>query len=388
MDSEALSQFVSLTSSTPDAAKFFLESANGNVEAAIDQYFASGGQAHQEESVPAAVEQHQAAAATAITPATVSAAASAPVKKPAAAKSKRPTGGVRSLADVARDAEDSDDDDDEGNEYYAGGQKSGQVVKGAPKNKDGGQKVNSIFEQARALGATEGSIADLQQPSSSGGGAFTGQARTLAGGPATPAAPSQSAETSQQPIVHTITFFNEGVFTVNDGEPRNIADPENRPFMESITKGECPAELDPGSRSQQVSVNLVRSEKPYQAPPKPKYKAFSGSGQTLAGPSSGASPSTSTTLPASSASTPWAGVNESEPATSIQLRLADGSRMVARFNLTHTVADIRQFIKASRPDMQQGYALQMTGFPPKQLTEDSATIKAAGLEGAVVTQKQ
>ena len=67
------------------------------------------------------------------------------------------------------------------------------------------------------------------------------------------------------------------------GEPRNIADPANRPFMESITKGECPAELDPGSRSQQVSVNLVRSEKPYEAPPKPRYKAFSGSGQTLAG---------------------------------------------------------------------------------------------------------
>lgn len=62
--------------------------------------------------------------------------------------------------------------------------------------------------------------------------------------------------------------------------------------------------------------------------------------------------------------------------------------MVARFNLTHTVADIRQFIKASRPDMQQGYALQMAGFPPKQLTDDSASIKAAGLEGAVVIQKQ
>ena len=84
MDSEALSQFVSLTNATPDAATFFLESANGNVEAAIDHYFASGGQAQQQESVPAAVEQHQAAPAAAITPASVSAAASAPAKKPAA----------------------------------------------------------------------------------------------------------------------------------------------------------------------------------------------------------------------------------------------------------------------------------------------------------------
>ena len=62
--------------------------------------------------------------------------------------------------------------------------------------------------------------------------------------------------------------------------------------------------------------------------------------------------------------------------------------MVAKFNLTHTVADIRRFIKASRADMQPNYALQMAGFPPKQLTNDAETIKDAGLEGAVVIQKQ
>ena len=62
-------------------------------------------------------------------------------------------------------------------------------------------------------------------------------------------------------------------------------DPANRAFMESISRGECPAELDPGNRTQPISVNLVKSEKPYEAPAKPKYKAFSGSGQTLAGQS-------------------------------------------------------------------------------------------------------
>lgn len=30
--------------------------------------------------------------------------------------------------------------------------------------------------------------------------------------------------------------------------------------------------------------------------------------------------------------------------TSLQLRLHDGTRMVAKFNHTHTVGDIRQFI--------------------------------------------
>ena len=78
MDSEALSQFVSVTGATPDAAQFFLESSNGDVAAAIDQYFTSGGQAQQEEHVPAPAARQQAAAATAITPQSTAAAATAP----------------------------------------------------------------------------------------------------------------------------------------------------------------------------------------------------------------------------------------------------------------------------------------------------------------------
>ena len=153
MDSEALSQFVSVTGATPDAAQFFLESSSGDVAAAIDQYFTSGGQAQQEEQVPAPVAHQQAAAPTAITPQSTAAAATAPSRnKPntgtsvdqlrslnlgicqtqfncvclilydGAGKGKRPAGGVRSLADVAKDT-DEDTEDDEGNEYYAGGEK-------------------------------------------------------------------------------------------------------------------------------------------------------------------------------------------------------------------------------------------------------------------------
>ena len=84
MDSEAVSQFVAVTGANPDAAQFFLESANGDVAAAIDQYFTAGGQAQQEETVPAPSDAQQGAVPTAITPATVNAASSAPASKPAA----------------------------------------------------------------------------------------------------------------------------------------------------------------------------------------------------------------------------------------------------------------------------------------------------------------
>lgn len=39
----------------------------------------------------------------------------------------------------------------------------------------------------------------------------------------------------------------------------------------------------------------------------------------------------------------WEGADETLPVTSIQIRLRDGSRVVARFNYSHTIRDIRRF---------------------------------------------
>jgi UBX domain-containing protein 1 len=61
--------------------------------------------------------------------------------------------------------------------------------------------------------------------------------------------------------------------------------------------------------------------------------------------------------------------------------------MVARFNYTHTVSDIRGFIDAARPGSVSPYSLQTMGFPPKQLTDLKQSIEVAGLINAVVIQK-
>lgn len=37
-------------------------------------------------------------------------------------------------------------------------------------------------------------------------------------------------------------------------------------------------------------------------------------------------------------------VDASQPTTSIQIRLADGSRLSGRFNLTHTINDLRTYV--------------------------------------------
>jgi hypothetical protein len=82
----------------------------------------------------------------------------------------------------------------------------------------------------------------------------------------------------------------------------------------------------------------------------------------------------------------WGGVDEAAPTTSLQLRLADGSRLVARFNTTHTVGDVRRFIRAARPSASP-FTLA-TAFPAATLTDDDATLEGAGLLNAVLHQRK
>ncbi|KAF8909515.1 hypothetical protein BGZ58_005983, partial [Dissophora ornata] len=80
-------------------------------------------------------------------------------------------------------------------------------------------------------------------------------------------------------------------------------------------------------------------------------------------------------------------IDESQPVTSITVRLADGSRMVARFNHTHTVNDIRGFINASTPgESSRPYVLQ-TSYPKKDLVDVDQTIEQAGLLKSLVLQR-
>lgn len=294
---------------------------------------------------------------------------------------RRPGSGpnVRSLGDYSGDGDDSDDDH---HELYTGGEKSGMVVKGPPKEKPD-QSVDGLFDNASRLGAQAGSAEDLARARGEGTGnqAFTGAMRTLDGRTVENEAPAPDATAPQ---AHTITFYRNGVFTVNDGPARAIQDPENREFMDAIGRGLCPPELNPTNAAVPVEVNLLRKEEDYKEPEVPNFTSFQGTGLKLTA-NDGAGGSSAAAAPETPAGE-WQGIDESQPATSLQLRLADGSRMVAKFNLSHTIGDIRRFIKASRPDMTSAYQL-MTAFPSAALTDNSQTIEAAGLQNAVIIQK-
>jgi UBX domain-containing protein 1 len=88
--------------------------------------------------------------------------------------------------------------------------------------------------------------------------------------------------------------------------------------------------------------------------------------------------------------TPGFRLDESLPTTSLQIRLSDGTRLVARFNTSNTIRDLRAFIDASRPSGTGpviSYQLQTVGFPPKQLDDVSKTIEEEGIANSVIIQK-
>ncbi|KAG6526472.1 plant UBX domain-containing protein 4-like [Zingiber officinale] len=419
--------FVGIAPATQEGALFFLESHGWNLDSAIVSFYdhqadsqdhlrdwnlesaivsffdhqddpqghrspLHRGQDDEDEDYLPTEESLSAAPPLRVTRSTAAAAASLPRATRSAAtpfsrgdqKASMPSGSrstIRTLADFNRRADpDIDSDEDGPQEYYTGGEKSGMLVQDPSK---GGNNVDAIFEQAQRMGAGQGPFEPSQSSSSR---SFTGTGRLLSSESVPPARTAPAPDRPEN-IMHNIDFWRNG-FTVNDGPLRRFDDPENAAFLASITKSECPKELEPADRRTAVHVNLIRRQEDYSEPVR-RTPAFQGVGRTLGGGLCDKS-ATEATAAASNAVAPslsGLSVDALSPSTSIQLRLADGTRMVASFNLRHTVGHIRAFIDASRPGSSRTYQLQTVGFPPKQLNDLDKTIDEAGLANSVIIQK-
>jgi UBX domain-containing protein 1 len=177
------------------------------------------------------------------------------------------------------------------------------------------------------------------------------------------------------PSDHVVVTVYRNGFTVGDGPFRPLSDPLNKKFMDEMAQGRAPAELQAG-RSEQVHVAVHdKRGEDYKEPPAPAYVKFSGEGNSLGGSSSSAA------APAVEASQGTIQVDDSKPKTKVQIRFHDGQKKAQEFNQDHTVGDLRAFCQ----QCVGGQAMAIKGgFPPKPITDDSLTLKDAGLCGAAV----
>ncbi|TYH62145.1 hypothetical protein ES332_D07G099200v1 [Gossypium tomentosum] len=401
-----INSFIEITSSSKEEALFFLESHQWDLDAAVSTFLDSNSTAALQQPPIAPPVSGAGGVNNSASPSQSDSPDYSPSQSPSRSRSpsparparppyalrsrrndKKPSGsggnnarGVRTLADLNRTPPGgSDSDSDEGQDYFTGGEKSGMVVRDPSKHRD----VDSIFNQARQAGAVEGSD-DYFRPSSSNTRSFSGTARLLSGETVAPPPPPPP-----EVVTHNITFWRNG-FTVDDGPLRQLDDPANATFLESVMGSQCPRELEPADPRTKVDLHLFRRDENYSEP-KGCQSAFQGVGRTLGSTSPSTTPSESTTAAGNitTAPAPSMGlvVDTSLPTTSIQLRLSDGTRMISRFNHHHTIRDIRGFIDASQPGGATNYQLQTMGFPPKQLTDLDQTIEQAGIANSVVIQK-
>lgn len=223
------------------------------------------------------------------------------------------------------------------------------------------------------------------EPSSASASRFRGSGQTLGGDDA----PSQTIPDPQPRVpdvgptqTRTLHIWEDG-FSVESGPLHRFDDPQNAADLQMIRQGRAPLHLMGVRPDQPIDVQLVKHEENYKALPK-VYKPFSGGGRRLGSPTPGPSTSTpaapattstqtTSTAPASAAK-PEPEIDPSQPTVSLRIQLANGTRLPARFNTSHTIDDVYQFIERASPGGDTRPWVLATTFPNKDHTDKSLAL--------------
>lgn len=302
----------------------------------------------------------------------------------------------QTLADLARrDESERESNDESDNEYYAGGESSGQTVR-APPNANAAQRHSQRMMQAILGRAHRSSGRTTDNPSDNdtqdrlstvhGRGYRLGDAQT--GGSVVVDAPMRTRS-----VTRTITFYRNG-FTV-DGEGvgsrrlRAWDDPEQAAFLEDVQAGVVPRELETSDLAQ-LNVHLVdRKHEDFEETRglgSTASGSFQGTGRRLGDAVSSSSSRPSDPVTANGGESSSADAPIAASGVSIQVRLLDGSRAVARMDESSTVDDLRQWIVSRHPEYANTTFDLQVPFPKRVLQDDSERLVAAGLANAVVVQ--
>lgn len=191
-------------------------------------------------------------------------------------------------------------------------------------------------------------------------------------------------------VTRTLHFWNDG-FSIDDGDLYSTDIPRNAMILENIRQGRAPIDIMNVEQGQIVDMVVKQHDSNY-VKPKGQYKPFSGAGQRLGSPTPGVVTQNTMTTPqttASSTASHQPKIDDSQPTITLQIRLGDGTRLTSRFNTTHTIGDVYDFVTAASPASQTRSWVLMTTFPSTELSDKSAVLGDLKeyRRGGVVVQK-
>ncbi|KAK3075766.1 protein phosphatase regulator [Teratosphaeriaceae sp. CCFEE 6253] len=397
---DKVAQFSAITGANPSTAQATLESANWDLEEAVGLYFAAADDPQadhdadmggNEDEIAETMRQSDQSGPSQQATSTAKSGQKPPGKRPMA----------MTLRDLqgSGDGDEDDEDDEKPRDLFAGGEKSALAVQD-PSNQGGPMDhFRNIMNQARQNRSRPG---DEEDESPAGGANFRGPAQTLGGDDAPSRAVGEPAATAPsrqrlQRVTRTLHLWSDGV-SIDDGPLFRFDDPANADMMAQINQGRAPLSLLDVQPDQEVDLNLDPHKDEKYVKPRSQYKPFGGSGQRLGAPTPGPAPSSSTAtssqpVAAAPASSPQkadeVAVDQSAPIVQLQIRLGDGTQLRSRFNTTHTIGDVYEFVnRASSASTQRPYAL-MTTFPSRELSDKAQVLgdMADFKRGGVVVQK-
>ncbi|KAK7704359.1 protein phosphatase regulator [Diaporthe eres] len=395
-------QFCELTGASADRATEYLEASSWNISAAVGSFFAddedeaAGGAGSSSQPAPEPAYSGPRTLDGRPAPQSALPSSSSASKKPAKKK------GLATLSSLGggggHDHDDDDDDEEEDDladrrgprDLFAGGEKSGLAVQDPGRNPADPQNViKDILAKAKANAKRAPSEEDAPGPSQSSN--FRGAGTTVGGegtdsrtipDPSGSRAPPRGSE--ELPVVtRTLHLWRDG-FSIEDGPLRRYDDPEHAMDLQMIRTGRAPLHLMEVEHGQRCDVRLQQHEEDWHQLPR-IYKPFGGQGRRLGSPVPGdgnpASGSVQmTTAPAAScapaaAPAPVADVDSSQPSVAIRFQMPDGSRLPARFNLTHTIGDLYQFARSASAETRNRAFIVQSTFPSKDYTDHSQKLE-------------
>lgn len=190
--------------------------------------------------------------------------------------------------------------------------------------------------------------------------------------------PYASSRAPSGPVQNRVLHLWSDGFSIDDGPLHHFDDPRNAADLAVIRSGRAPIHLMNVNIDQPVDVKLEKHDENYKLPPK-VYKPFSGSGHRLGSPTPGSpTASTAAPLPTIAASTPSSApgleIDTSQPTISLRIQLANGTRLPARFNATHTIGDVYGFIERAYTNSNSRPWVLATTFPNKDHTDKNVVL--------------
>ncbi|XP_008847067.1 UBX domain-containing protein 2A isoform X1 [Nannospalax galili] len=175
-------------------------------------------------------------------------------------------------------------------------------------------------------------------------------------------------------------------FTVND-DFRSYSDSASQQFLNSIKNGELPTELQGVFDKEEVDVKVEDKKNEICISTKPVFQPFSGQGHRLGSATPKIVSKAKNIEVENKNAMSTVSLNNLEPITSVQIWLANGKRIIQKFNISHRVSHIKDFIEKYQGSQRSPPFCLATALPFLRLLDETLTLEEADLQNAVIIQR-